>query len=170
MLTTAGEEEIIGAETTVSATLAPETLGLSVLIGLIIVGTTSLIWWLNDSSSQLIRNKPHSQYNEIEKYYKVFHDQLKIGINLSKWKKISQIYYQYYNNYQKFSHMVKKEIIDFYREDHSGWGGSINENDIDILIKVLFNNFNEINNKFVVNSVGGWKIVTDTNGSYFLME
>ncbi|AOX43860.1 hypothetical protein S100390_v1c05210 [Spiroplasma sp. NBRC 100390] len=170
VLPAAGVGTVIGAEATASTALAPETFGLSALIGLVITGTTSVIWWLNNGS-QSIKEKSHIQYNKIKKYYNFLaHDQLKIRIDSFKWKKISQTYQQFFNNYQKFLYIIKKEIINFYKEGHSGWNGNISESDIDILIKVIFDNFKKINEKYVANSLSDWGIVTNTIGSYFSIE
>ncbi|WP_342255471.1 ankyrin repeat domain-containing protein [Spiroplasma endosymbiont of Poecilobothrus nobilitatus] len=166
----ATEGAIIGAEAGTAAALAPETLGLSLVIGGLVIAGTAILWWIN-SDHTIVKHESHNQYNEIEKYYKFLaHDQLKLDININEWNKIKQIYQENSNNYQEFKNKIKSEINNFYKEDHSGWGGSIIDEDINTLINILYNHFQEINNHFSSNSNHGWKIVTNTIGSYFIIE
>ncbi|ALA98579.1 hypothetical protein SKUN_001725 (plasmid) [Spiroplasma kunkelii CR2-3x] len=168
------EGAVIGAEAGTAAALAPETLGLSLVIGGLAITGTAIIWWLNnhENNSQAVKHELHNQYNEIEKYYKFLaHDQLKLDINSNEWNKIKQIYQENSNNYQEFKNKIKLEITNFHKENHSGWGGSITDDDINTLIKIIYNHFQEINNHF--SSCGnnqGWKIVTNTIGNYFKIE
>ncbi|ALA98582.1 hypothetical protein SKUN_001730 (plasmid) [Spiroplasma kunkelii CR2-3x] len=168
------EGAVIGAEAGTAAALAPETLGLSLVIGGLAIAGTAIIWWLNnhENNSQAVKHELHNQYNEIEKYYKFLaHDQLKLDINSNEWNKIKQIYQENSNNYQEFKNKIKLEITNFHKENHSGWGGSITDDDINTLIKIIYNHFQEINNHF--SSCGnnqGWKIVTNTIGNYFKIE
>ncbi|MFJ1522479.1 hypothetical protein [Spiroplasma sp. ald] len=165
------EGAVIGAEAGTAAALAPETLGLSLVIGGLVIAGTAIIWWLSghDSNSQAVKHESHNQYNEIEKYYKFLaHDQLKLDININKWNKIKQIYQENANNYQEFKNQIKSEITNFHKEDHSGWSGSITDNDINTLINIIYNHFQEINNHFLSNPNHGWKIVTNTIGNYFI--
>jgi len=169
----ATEGAVIGTEVGTAATLAPETLGLSLVIGGLAIAGTEIIWWLSnyDNNSQAVKHESHIQYNEIEKYYKFLaHDQLKLDINSNEWNKIRQIYQENSNNYQEFKNKIKSEIINFHKEDHSGWDGSITDDDINTLIKALFDNFSKINKEFLSNHKHGWTIVTNTIGSYFMIE
>ncbi|WP_338989293.1 hypothetical protein [Spiroplasma endosymbiont of Seladonia tumulorum] len=116
-------------------------------MGLVIAGT-AILWWIN-SDHTIVKHESHNQYNEIEKYYKFLtHDQLKLDININEWNKIKQIYQKNESNYQEFKNKIKSEITNFHKEDHSGWGGSIADNDINTLINILYNHFQEINNHF----------------------
>ncbi|WP_425377964.1 hypothetical protein [Spiroplasma endosymbiont of Polydrusus pterygomalis] len=134
------------------------------------IAITGILWWIN-SDHTTVKHESHNQYNEIEKYYKFLaRDQLKLDININEWNKIKQIYQENSNNYQKFKNKIKSEITNFHREDHSGWGGSITNHDIDYLINILYNHFQEINNHFLSNPNHGWKIITNTVGSYFIIE
>ncbi|AXF97198.1 hypothetical protein [Spiroplasma phoeniceum] len=170
--TAAVEGTVLGAEATTSLALAPETLGLSLVIGGLITAGTSIMWWINSDHKKIIKHESHNQYNEIEKYYKFLaHDQLKLGLDNSKWNKIKEIYQENSNNYQEFKNKVKSIITNFHKENHSGWDESITNNDIDILIKVIYNNFQELNNHFSSYSNNqGWKVVTNTVGSYFKIQ
>ncbi|MFX4057099.1 MAG: hypothetical protein EHV01_002040 [Spiroplasma sp. hy2] len=168
----ATEGSIIGAEAATASALAPETLGLSLVIGGLAIAGTAIIWWLSGhDNTQAVKHESHNQYNEIEKYYKFLaHDQLKLDINITKWDKIKQIYQENSNNYQEFKNKIKSEITNFHKEDHSGWGGSLTDDDINTLINIIYNHFQEINNHFSSNPNHGWKIVTNTIGSYFIIE
>lgn len=167
----ATEGAVIGAEAGTATALAPETVGLSLVIGGLAIAGTAIIWWLSgNDNTQAVKHESHNQYNKIEKYYKFLsHDQLKLGIDSSKWNKIKQIY-KNANNYQEFKNKIKSEINNFHREDHSGWGGSITDDDINTLIDILYNHFQEINNHFLSIPNHGWKIITNTVGSYFIIE
>ncbi|UNF61184.1 hypothetical protein [Spiroplasma poulsonii] len=126
----ATEGAVIGTEAATASALAPETLGLSLVIGGLAIAGTAIIWWLNghDNNSQALKHESHNQYNEIEKYYKFLaHDQLKLDINSDTWDKIKQIYQENSNNYQEFKNQIKSEITNFHKENHSGWGGSITQ-------------------------------------------
>ncbi|MFW4370795.1 MAG: ankyrin repeat domain-containing protein [Spiroplasma sp. hy2] len=161
---------VIGTEAGTAAALAPETLGLSLVIGGLVIAGTAILWWIN-SDHTIVKHESHNQYNEIEKYYKFLtHDQLKLDITINKWDKIKQIYQENSNNYQEFKNQIKSEITNFHKEDHSGWGGSITDNDINTLINIIYNHFQEINNHFLSNPNHGWKIVTNTISSYFIIE
>jgi hypothetical protein len=167
------EGAVIGAEAGAATALAPETLGLSLVIGGLAIAGTAIIWWLSHDNNNVeaVKHESHNQYNEIEKYYQFLaHDQLKLDINISEWDKIKQIYQENANNYQEFKNKIKSEITNFKKEDHSGWGGSITDEDINTLIKIIYNHFQEINNYFSFNPNHGWKIITDTGGSYFIIE
>ncbi len=166
----ATEWAVIGTEAGTAAALAPETLGLSLIIGGLVIAGTAILWWIN-SDHTIVKHESHNQYNEIEKYYKFLaHDQLKLDININEWNKIKQIYQKNESNYQEFKNKIKSEITNFHKEDHSGWGGSITDNDINTLINILYNHFQEINNHFLSNPNHSWKIVTNTIGSYFIIE
>jgi len=95
---------------------------------------------------------------------------LKLDINISEWDKIKQIYQENSNNYQKFKNQIKLEITNFHKEDHSGWGGSVTDEDIDPLIKIIYHNFQVINNHFSSYPSDGWKIITNKIGKYFILE
>lgn len=170
--TALGEGTILGTEAAVSASLAPETLGLSIVIGgLIMAGTSFLVWWLSPNNTAPTKHESHNQYDEIEKYYKFLaHDQLKLDISYYKWNKIKQIYKANSNNYKEFQRQVKIKIANFNKEDHSGWRGAITDEDINVLIKTVFNNFWSINSHFEDNYSHGWTIITNTIGSYFAIE
>ncbi|RUO86075.1 OTU domain-containing protein [Spiroplasma endosymbiont of Megaselia nigra] len=166
----ATEGAVIGTEAVTAAALAPETLGLSLVIGGLVIAGTAILWWIN-SDHTIVKHESHNQYNEIEKYYKFLaHDQLKLDININEWNKIKQIYQENSNNYQEFKNKIKSEITNFHKEDHSGWGGSINDEDINTLINIIYNHFQEINNHFLSNPNHGWKIITNTVGSYFIID
>ncbi len=79
----ATEGTVIGAEVGAAAALAPETLGLSLVIGGLVIAGTAILWWIN-SDHTIVKHESHNQYNEIEKYYKFLaHDQLKLDININ---------------------------------------------------------------------------------------
>ncbi|WP_253301524.1 hypothetical protein, partial [Spiroplasma endosymbiont of Phyllotreta cruciferae] len=127
------EEVVIGTEASTAVSLAPETLGLSLIIGgLLLAIMGGVIWWLNSGDDlEAIKHNTHNQYDAIEKYYKFLaHDQLKLDINSNEWNKIKKIYWENLDNYQEFKNKIKSEIINFYKADHSGWGGSINDDDL----------------------------------------
>ncbi len=167
----ATEWTVIGAEAGIAAALAPETLGLSLVIGGLIIAGAALIWWFNDTNGDVTKHESHNQYNEIEKYYKFLaHDQLKLSVSSDEWNKITQIYQENLNNYQEFQNKIKSEVTNFYREDHSGWGGSITDDNINIILEVIYFEFETINNHFLSNPNHGWKIITNTVGSYFIIE
>ncbi|PWF94167.1 hypothetical protein SMH99_25860 [Spiroplasma poulsonii] len=50
----ASEGAVIGAEAGAAAALAPETLGLSLVIGGLVIAGTALIWWLNRDNVQQV--------------------------------------------------------------------------------------------------------------------
>ncbi len=174
----ATEGAVIGAEEAGTAVvLAPETLGLSLVIGGLIIAVTALIWWFNDTNGDVTKHESHNQYNEIEKYYKFLaHDQLKLSVSSDEWNKIKEIYEKTKNKEMSSKHITnfikecKKEINNFYREDHSGWGGSITDNDINTILEVIYFEFETINNHFSSNPNHGWKIITNTVGIYFIIE
>ncbi|WP_338988668.1 hypothetical protein [Spiroplasma endosymbiont of Seladonia tumulorum] len=162
---------VIGTEAGTFAALAPETLGLSLVIGGMLIAGTSIIWWLNSDHTTATKHESHNQYNEIEKYYKLLaHDQIKLDISSNEWNKIKQIYEENKDNFEAFKNKIKLEISNFNKEDHSGVGGSINVEDINTLINIIYNHFEEINNHFLSNSNHGWKIISNTVGSYFIIE
>ncbi len=166
----AAEGAVIWTEAGTAAALAPETLGLSLVIGGLVIAGNAILWWIN-SDHTIVKHESHNQYNEIEKYYKFLaHDQLKLDININEWNKIKKIYQENANNYQEFKNKIKSEITNFNKEDHSGWSGSINDEDINTLINIIYNHFEEINNHFSSNPNHGWKIITNTVGSYFIIE
>ncbi|WP_425379120.1 hypothetical protein [Spiroplasma endosymbiont of Polydrusus pterygomalis] len=133
--------ETITVEASAATALSLETLGLSLVIAGLAIAITGILWWIN-SDHTTVKHESHNQYNEIEKYYKFLaRDQLKLDININEWNKIKQIYQENSNNYQKFKNKIKSEITNFHREDHSGWGGSITNHDIDYLINILYNHF-----------------------------
>ncbi|MBH8623517.1 hypothetical protein TS70_06685, partial [Spiroplasma sp. hyd1] len=170
----ASEGAVIGSEAGAAAALAPETLGLSLVIGGLVIAGTAVIWWLNhnnNDSPEAVKHESHNQYNEVEKYYQFLaHDQLKLDINGNTWDKIKQIYQENENNYQEFNEQIKATITSFHKEDHSGWGGSITDEDTNTLINIIYSHFQEINTHFTNNPNHGWKIVTNTIGSYFIIE
>ncbi|UNF62731.1 OTU domain-containing protein [Spiroplasma poulsonii] len=167
----ASEGAVIGSEAGAAAALAPETLGLSLVIGGLVIAGTTLIWWLNHDNAQAVKHESHNQYNEIEKYYQFLaHDQLKLDIDSNTWDKIKQIYQASKDNYEGFKEQIKVTITSFHKEDHSGWGGSITDEDTNTLINIIYNHFQEINTHFTNNPNHGWKIVTNTIGSYFIIE
>ncbi|MFX4057444.1 MAG: ETX/MTX2 family pore-forming toxin [Spiroplasma sp. hy2] len=169
----ASEGAVIGTEAGAAAALAPETLGLSLVIGGLVIAGTAIIWWLSghNNNSQAVKHGSHNQYNEIEKYYQFLaHDQLKLDIDSNTWDKIKQIYQASKDNYEGFKEQIKVTITSFHKEDHSGWGGSITDEDTNTLINIIYNHFQEINTHFTNNPNHGWKIVTNTIGSYFIIE
>ncbi|UNF62747.1 ankyrin repeat domain-containing protein [Spiroplasma poulsonii] len=170
----ASEGAVIGTEAGAAAALAPETLGLSLVIGGLVITGTALIWWLNHDNNdrpEAVKNESHNQYNEVEKYYQFLsHDQLKLDININTWDKIKQIYQANKDNYEGFKEQIKATITSFHKEDHSGWGGSITDEDTNTLINIIYSHFQEINTHFTNNPNHGWKIVTNTIGSYFIIE
>ncbi len=168
--TVISEGTIIGTEATVSTALAPETLGLSLVIGgLILAGTGLLYWIFNDNS--VVKHESNNQYNEIEKYYQFLaHDKLKISISTKEWTIIKIIYQTYYYDFNAFKKKIKTQVLAFHQEDHSGWGGTILSTDIDILIKTIFNHFLTIDHHFGTTQQHGWKIITNTIGSYLQVE
>ncbi len=99
----ATEGTVIRTEDGADASLAPETLGLSLLIGGLVIARIAIIWWLSShDNTQVVKHESHNQYNEIEKYYKFLaHNKLKLNININEWDKIKQIY-KNLNNYQEF--------------------------------------------------------------------
>ncbi|AXF95385.1 hypothetical protein [Spiroplasma phoeniceum] len=147
-------------------------MGLSLIIGGLVLAGTGLFYWIfGPNQTTVVKHESHNQYNEIEKYYQFLaHDKLKLSIDSVKWKTIIEIYQKYSSNYQEFVKKIKEKITGFHKEDHSGWGGKLDDSDINILIKVLFDNFHIINNSFLTNSTHGWKIVTNTIGSYLQIE
>ncbi len=99
--------------------LAPETLGLSLVISGLVIAGTAILWWIN-SDHTIFKHESYNQYNELEKYYKFLaHDQIELDININEWNKIKQIY-KNANNYQEFKNKIKLEITNFHKEDHSG--------------------------------------------------
>ncbi|WP_196792632.1 chitinase [Spiroplasma melliferum] len=168
--TVISEGTIIGTEATVITALAPETLGLSLVIGgLILAGTGLLYWIFNDNS--VVKHESNNQYNEIEKYYQFLaHDKLKISISTKEWTIIKIIYQTYYYDFNAFKKKIKTQVLAFHQEDHSGWGGTILSTDIDILIKTIFNHFLTIDHHFGTTQQHGWKIITNTIGSYLQVE
>ncbi|ALA98179.1 hypothetical protein SKUN_001306 [Spiroplasma kunkelii CR2-3x] len=66
-------------------------MGLSLIIGGLILAGTGLFYWIFGSiQTTVVKHESHNQYNEVEKYYQFLaHNKLKLIINLVKWKTIS---------------------------------------------------------------------------------
>lgn len=76
----------------------------------------------------------------------------------------------YSKHITNFIKECEKEITNFHKEDHSGWCGSIIGDDINAILEVIYFEFETINNHFLSNPNHGWKIITNTVGSYFIIE
>ncbi|WDA54029.1 MAG: hypothetical protein PPFGHCPK_00445 [Spiroplasma endosymbiont of Drosophila atripex] len=100
--------------------------------------------------------------NIIEKYYKfLWHDTLKIAISRYEWQKIL--------NTNKNKTEIFNIISRFPEWDASGWKGYISNEDLYTLSEKIIENFNQLKTKFE-NSNTGWKVVTNTTGSWTELE
>ncbi|WP_338958762.1 hypothetical protein [Spiroplasma endosymbiont of Tiphia femorata] len=100
--------------------------------------------------------------NIIEKYYKfLWHDTLKIALSRYEWQKIL--------NTNKNKTEIFNIISRFPEWDASGWKGYISNKDLYTLSEKIIENFNQLKTKFE-NSNTGWKVVTNTTGSWTELE
>ncbi|WP_252320483.1 hypothetical protein [Spiroplasma endosymbiont of Lariophagus distinguendus] len=100
--------------------------------------------------------------NIIEKYYKfLWHDTLKIALSRYEWQKIL--------NTNKNITEIFNIISRFPEWDASGWKGYISNEDLYTLSEKIIENFNQLKTKFE-NSNTGWKVVTNTTGSWTELE
>ncbi len=167
--TAAVEGGIIAGETGTAAALAPETLGLSVVIGgLAIAGTWMYFAFHHHSTSDIAlpASIHHNVYDNIEKWYKFLaHDKLKIKINKNTWNEIKQNK----NSQATITKIIKNKFI---INDHSGWGGSVTNEDFNTLVKVMLLHFEQINGYFEIldNENDGFVIITNTEGDWLGIE
>ncbi|WP_215825919.1 hypothetical protein [Spiroplasma endosymbiont of 'Nebria riversi'] len=167
--TAAVEGGIIVGEAGTVATLAPETLGLSLVIGgLAIAGTWMYFAFHHHSTSDIALPTliHHNVYDNIEKWYKFLaHDKLKIKINKNTWNEIKQNK----NSQANITKIIKNKFV---INDHSGWGGSVTNEDFNTLVKVILLHFEQINGYFEIldNENDGFVIITNTEGDWLGIE
>ncbi|WP_342262895.1 ankyrin repeat domain-containing protein [Spiroplasma endosymbiont of Dromius quadrimaculatus] len=167
--TAAVEGGVIAGETGTAAALAPETLGLSLVIGgLAIAGTWMYFAFHHHSTSDIAlpASIHHNVYDNIEKWYKFLaHDKLKIKINKNTWNEIKQNK----NSQANITKIIKNKFV---ISDHSGWGGSITNEDFNTLVKVILLHFEQINGYFEIldNKNDGFVIITNTEGDWLGIE
>lgn len=99
--------------------------------------------------------------NIIEKYFKLTYDTLKVAISRYEWQNIVASN----KNKTKIFNIISK----FPEWDASGWKGYIAKDDLNILVDKIINNFNQLKTKFE-NSCTGWKLATNTIGSWVEIE
>ncbi|WP_342264737.1 ankyrin repeat domain-containing protein [Spiroplasma endosymbiont of Clivina fossor] len=167
--TAAVEGGVIAGETGTAAALAPETLGLSLVIGgLAIAGTWMYFAFHHHETSniELPTSIHHNVYDNIEKWYKFLaHDKLKIKINKNTWNEIKQ-------NKNSQANIIKIIKNKFVINDHSGWGGSVTNADFNTFVKVIVLHFEQINGYFEIldNENDGFVIITNTEGDWLGIE
>ncbi|WP_342264800.1 ankyrin repeat domain-containing protein [Spiroplasma endosymbiont of Clivina fossor] len=167
--TAAVEGGIIAGETGTAAALAPETLGLSLVIGgLAIAGTWMYFAFHHHATSDIAfpTSIHHNVYDNIEKWYKFLaHDKLKIKINKTTWNEIKQ-------NKNSPANIIKIIKNKFVINDHSGWGGSVTNEDFNTFVKVIVLHFEQINGYFEIldNENDGFVIITNTEGDWLGIE
>ncbi|WP_338967567.1 ankyrin repeat domain-containing protein [Spiroplasma endosymbiont of Lonchoptera lutea] len=167
--TAAVEGGVIAGETGTAAALAPETLGLSLVIGgLAIAGTWMYFAFHHHATSDIAlpTSIHHNVYDNIEKWYKFLaHDKLKIKINKNTWNEIKQNK----NSQATITKIIKNKFI---INDHSGWGGSVTNEDFNTLVKVMLLHFEQINGYFEIldNENDGFVIITNTEGDWLGIE
>ncbi|WP_342224162.1 hypothetical protein [Spiroplasma endosymbiont of Asaphidion curtum] len=167
--TAAVEGGIIAGETGTAAALAPETLGLSLVIGgLVIAGTWMYFAFHHHATSDIAlpTSIHHNVYDNIEKWYKFLaHDKLKIKINKNTWNEIKQ-------NKNSPANIIKIIKNKFVINDHSGWGGSVTNEDFNTFVKVIVLHFEQINGYFEIldNENDGFVIITNTEGDWLGIE
>ncbi|WP_346350408.1 hypothetical protein [Spiroplasma endosymbiont of Calodromius spilotus] len=168
--TAAVEGGVIAGETgTAAAALAPETLGLSLVIGgLAIAGTWMYFAFHHHATSDIAlpTSIHHNVYDNIEKWYKFLaHDKLKIKINKNTWNEIKQ-------NKNSQANIIKIIKNKFVINDHSGWGGSVTNEDFNTFVKVIVLHFEQINGYFEIldNENDGFVIITNTEGDWLGIE
>ncbi|WP_342277492.1 hypothetical protein [Spiroplasma endosymbiont of Nephrotoma flavescens] len=167
--TAAVEGGIIVGETSTAAALAPETLGLSLVIGgLAIAGTWMYFAFHHHATSDIAlpASIHHNIYDNIEKWYKFLaHDKLKIKINKNTWNEIKQNK----NSQANITKIIKNKFV---INDHSGWGGSVTNEDFNTLVKVMLLHFEQINGYFEIldNENDGFVIITNTEGDWLGIE
>ncbi|WP_342264757.1 hypothetical protein [Spiroplasma endosymbiont of Clivina fossor] len=148
-------------ETGTAAALAPETLGLSLVIGgLAIAGTWMYFAFHHHATSniELPTSIHHNVYDNIEKWYKFLaHDKLKIKINKNTWNEIKQNK----NSQANITKIIKNKFV---INDHSSWGGSVTNEDFNTFVKVILLHFEQINGYFEIldNENDGFVIITNT--------
>ncbi|WP_342224013.1 ankyrin repeat domain-containing protein [Spiroplasma endosymbiont of Asaphidion curtum] len=167
--TAAVEGGVIAGETGTAAALAPETLGLSLVIGgLAIAGTWMYFAFHHHATSDIVlpTSIHHNVYDNIEKWYKFLaHDKLKIKINKNTWNEIKQ-------NKNSQANIIKIIKNKFVINDHSGWGGSVTNEDFNTFVKVIVLHFEQINGYFEIldNENDGFVIITNTEGDWLGIE
>ncbi|WP_342262608.1 MULTISPECIES: ankyrin repeat domain-containing protein [unclassified Spiroplasma] len=167
--TAAVEGGVIAGETGTAAALAPETLGLSLVIGgLAIAGTWMYFAFHHHATSDIAlpTSIHHNVYDNIEKWYKFLaHDKLKIKINKNTWNEIKQ-------NKNSPANIIKIIKNKFVINDHSGWGGSVTNEDFNTFVKVIVLHFEQINGYFEIldNENDGFVIITNTEGDWLGIE
>ncbi|WP_342263350.1 ankyrin repeat domain-containing protein [Spiroplasma endosymbiont of Clivina fossor] len=167
--TAAVEGGVIAVETGTAAALAPETLGLSLVIGgLAIAGTWIYFAFHHHATSDIAlpTSIHHNVYDNIEKWYKFLaHDKLKIKINKNTWNEIKQ-------NKNSPANIIKIIKNKFVINDHSGWGGSVTNEDFNTFVKVIVLHFEQINGYFEIldNENDGFVIITNTEGDWLGVE
>ncbi|WP_342189704.1 ankyrin repeat domain-containing protein [Spiroplasma endosymbiont of Dilophus febrilis] len=167
--TAAVEGGVIAGEAGTAAALAPETLGLSLVIGgLAIAGTWMYLTFHHHATSDIAlpTSIHHNVYDNIEKWYKFLaHDQLKIKINKNTWNEIKQNK----NSQATITKIIKNKFI---INDHSGWGESVTNEDFNTLVKVILLHFEQINGYFEIldNENDGFVIITNTEGDWLGIE
>ncbi|WP_342263506.1 ankyrin repeat domain-containing protein [Spiroplasma endosymbiont of Clivina fossor] len=163
------EGGVIAGETGTAAALAPETLGLSLVIGgLAIAGTWIYFAFHHHATSDIAlpTSIHHNVYDNIEKWYKFLaHDKLKIKINKNTWNEIKQ-------NKNSQANIIKIIKNKFVINDHSGWGGSVTNEDFNTFVKVIVLHFEQINGYFEIldNENDGFVIITNTEGDWLGIE
>ncbi|WP_342223953.1 ankyrin repeat domain-containing protein [Spiroplasma endosymbiont of Asaphidion curtum] len=169
LLSTSTTESLATVETITAAALAPETLGLSLVIGgLAIAGTWMYFAFHHHATSniELPTSIHHNVYDNIEKWYKFLaHDKLKIKINKNTWNEIKQ-------NKNSQANIIKIIKNKFVINDHSGWGGSVTNEDFNTFVKVIVLHFEQINGYFEIldNENDGFVIITNTEGDWLGIE
>ncbi|WP_338967943.1 OTU domain-containing protein [Spiroplasma endosymbiont of Lonchoptera lutea] len=167
--TAAVEGGVIAGETGTAAALAPETLGLSLVIGgLAIAGTWIYFAFHHHATSDIAlpTSIHHNVYDNIEKWYKFLaHDKLKIKINKNTWNEIKQ-------NKNSPANIIKIIKNKFVINDHSGWGGIVTNEDFNTFVKVIVLHFEQINGYFEIldNENDGFVIITNTEGDWLGVE
>lgn len=145
--------------------------------GVIIVGGIAYLVY-NWSHAHNADINSHNQYNKIEKYYIPLDNKtpqytesskIKLGISNDMWIKLAEIYQDNKDNYQLFEKKILSEITKF-PQLIGTLANSLSDSNLKTLVKVMYNNFSEINIFYMMTNQHGWKIVTNAVGNYLEIE
>ncbi|WP_338958020.1 hypothetical protein [Spiroplasma endosymbiont of Tiphia femorata] len=145
--------------------------------GVIIVGGIAYLVY-NWSHAHNADINSHNQYNKIEKYYIPLDNKtpqytesskIKLGISNDMWIKLAEIYQDNKDDYQLFEKKILSEITKF-PQLIGTLANSLSDSNLKTLVKVMYNNFSEINIFYMMTNQHGWKIVTNAVGNYLEIE
>lgn len=85
------------------------------------------------------------------------------------WIRLAEIYQDNKDDYQLFEKKFLSEITKF-PQFIGTLANSLSDSNLKTLVKVMYNNFSEINIFYMMTNQHGWKIVTNAVGNYLEIE